>query len=746
MGKTVVLCAGPVALLAASWLRLESPRASAAQALWIIGLAVAPSLLPRAPWRAFGYALASLLAAQTALHTTPLHLGRLLHRFSTGFLEFYDFRLPFVRPEHPRMHGVILLALFASCAAVALAVAARRPLLAALALVVGAGWSATLLTSPNDLLRGSILLALVLSLLFGVGAGRARRLGHAVMLGAAVVLAAVAASTSSAVANGQVLDWQNWDFYNRPSPTVDVSYVWDSRFTGLNLPKKVTTLLRIQAPATPTYWRATALETFDGTGWFEDPVATTAHPVDGRDELIHDPLLPQRARKRRRWIRQEVTVEALADDHLVGASVPVAFGRLDHPATYAIGGIAYAPRPLAHGQRYSAWSFEAHPTAAALAESPPSYPPELSRELDVAPGIRGPGFAASRTTVARFFARYRNERRVAPYKVLYATARRVVGQPSSPYAAAVALEAWFRSGGGFHYATHPPQPPDIAPLVAFVTLTHRGYCQHYAGAMTLMLRYLGIPARVAAGFTSGRYDRATREWTVTDHDAHTWVEVWFRGYGWIPFDPTPGRGELAGKYTTSSPTFSITGALLGLAAKAVGARVALGISRQHLRRTGAPGNPPPNPRAGRGVGGSSGGGFWRDLGWLVLVTFGVLALFAGAKLGVRRLRFATADPRRAAAACLRELRDFLADQGVRVGAGATPRELAAAVEAALGVDAGAFVETVTRARYGPPAAAARDARRARRELNGLRTQLRHSLTRGERARGLLSLRSLGLTG
>src|SRR5213076_292947 len=55
------------------------------------------------------------------------------------------------------------------------------------------------------------------------------------------------------------------------------------------------------------------------------------------------------------------------------------------------------------------------------------------------------------------------------------------------------------------------------PLVAFVTRTREGYCQHFAGAMALMLRYLGIPTRVAAGFTSGTYDGDHQTWTVTDH-------------------------------------------------------------------------------------------------------------------------------------------------------------------------------------------------------------------------------------
>src|SRR3712207_8417213 len=56
----------------------------------------------------------------------------------------------------------------------------------------------------------------------------------------------------------------------------------------------------------------------------------------------------------------------------------------------------------------------------------------------------------------------------------------------------------------------------------------------YTTLFRSMLRYLGIPARVAAGFTSGRYNSERGVRTVTDHEAHTWVEVWFEGYGWLP--------------------------------------------------------------------------------------------------------------------------------------------------------------------------------------------------------------------
>ena len=89
--------------------------------------------------------------------------------------------------------------------------------------------------------------------------------------------------------------------------------------------------------------------------------------------------------------------------------------------------------------------------------------------------------------------------------------REVVGEARTPYAAAVALEAWFRqrrSAGSSTTSAAACRSANEPALASFVTRTKRGYCQHFAGAMALMLRYLGIPARVAAGFTSGSYDAA----------------------------------------------------------------------------------------------------------------------------------------------------------------------------------------------------------------------------------------------
>ena len=201
--------------------------------------------------------------------------------------------------------------------------------------------------------------------------------------------------------------------------------------------------------------------------------------------------------------------------------------------------------------------------------------------LEILPGFDVPPLG-SEDRQARVLSLTENERvgeTVRRYLPLYRRAQSVTRGARTQYAVVIALESWFRSGGGFRYTEAPPGLRSGAPpLVDFVERTKAGYCQHYAGAMALMLRYLGIPARVAVGFTSGDYDEDNRRWTVTDHDAHAWVEVWFEGWGWLPFDPTPTRGAVSSPYSTASSNPAVQTAIADLL-------------RQELRRNVAPSGP-----------------------------------------------------------------------------------------------------------------------------------------------------------
>ena len=311
-----------------------------------------------------------------------------------------------------------------------------------------------------------------------------------------------------------------------------------------------------------------------------------------------------------------------------------------------------------------------------------------------------------------------------PYAALYETASRVTGEPTTPYAAVLALESWFRQRGGFRYDESPPRAQG-PPLVDFVTRTKAGYCQHYAGAMALMLRMLGIPARVAVGFTSGTLEDGA--WIVTDHQAHAWVEVWFHGHGWVPFDPTPGRGTFGGSYSFASDS-----------AEAVAA-----LGRGDLDRAGDANPVDPPDRTDPLSGDSGAGGESPSLFALALVAAALWVLLVGiGKTVQRRLRYMTGDPRRSATASRRELEAYLRDQGIAVPQNATLADLRRIMGEELGLDCRSFAEAAARARFGPPEAAARGASAARRELRSLLRRMRLELSPWARFRGFVSLRSL----
>jgi transglutaminase-like putative cysteine protease len=645
------------------------------------------------------------------------------------------------------MHGVILLAIFVGALSVALAVAAERPGIASLALLVWGGWPLTLLPGHGDLARGALLAAAVLLLLAGAAAVPGRRVLAGIAIGALVVLTALGASSSPAVAKNELLRWQKWDPYNRPEKPVGVRYVWDSNYTGIHFPRKVTDVFHVSGVANSYYWRATTLDVYAGSHWRSAESPIGPERASGVDNLtFSEPLLPKRALRSSHWVKQTVTIDALKDDHLPGAATPVAYSPGDVPdVRYADNGSGIAPLFLQRDQSYVVWSYAPEPTPRQLARSEPVYPAAVLPFLAVDPGAETPRFGAAdrAARMHTFFEQYRD---LQVYRPLYRSALDVAGTARTPYGAAVALEAWFRTSPIFTYDETPPQAAGgVPPLVGFVEQTHRGYCQHFAGAMALMLRYLGIPARVAAGFTSGKYDADKHTWTVTDHDAHAWVEVWFKGWGWLPFDPTPARGELAASYTTASPHFDPRAALIGAAgfdAKRVsdfGFSAAKGVKAFNSDV----------PRQGGGGSGGTGGAVVSHgaslFRLLLIVLAAALLLVVALKLLVRRGRYLTRDPRRVAAACRRELADYLADQRVAIPSSATPNELAELVNKDFAIDARPFAQALAGARFGPPAGARAAAAEARRELRRLVRLLRSRLSRTERALGLVSVRSLGLT-
>jgi protein-glutamine gamma-glutamyltransferase len=77
------------------------------------------------------------------------------------------------------------------------------------------------------------------------------------------------------------------------------------------------------------------------------------------------------------------------------------------------------------------------------------------------------------------------------------------------------------------------------PVANFLFVRKQGHCEYFASSMVIMLRTLGIPARIVNGFRGGEFNDLTGSYLVRARDAHSWVEAYIPGYGWTTFDPTP---------------------------------------------------------------------------------------------------------------------------------------------------------------------------------------------------------------
>lgn len=123
---------------------------------------------------------------------------------------------------------------------------------------------------------------------------------------------------------------------------------------------------------------------------------------------------------------------------------------------------------------------------------------------------------------------------------------------TNPYDALRQLEAHLSDQTVFTYSVDNPPVPSNVDAVDWLLQTRKGFCTYYASAMVVMARMLGIPTRMVNGFSHGHFDQQRNVWVVDGSDAHSWVQAYFPGYGWINFDPTPGYS------TNSTPASQAT--------------------------------------------------------------------------------------------------------------------------------------------------------------------------------------------
>jgi transglutaminase-like putative cysteine protease len=127
-------------------------------------------------------------------------------------------------------------------------------------------------------------------------------------------------------------------------------------------------------------------------------------------------------------------------------------------------------------------------------------------------------------------------------------AQKITATAGNPFDKSVVLESYLRRN--FGYTLNLAGKPGADPLAQFLFVTKAGHCEYFASAMAVMLRTLGIPSREVNGFLPGEYNDLAGDYIVRASDAHSWVEAYFPGSGWITFDPTPAaNGSEAGLFS-----------------------------------------------------------------------------------------------------------------------------------------------------------------------------------------------------
>ena len=267
-------------------------------------------------------------------------------------------------------------------------------------------------------------------------------------------------------------------------------------------------------PVAGLKWRGGVLTAFDGREW------TNAEPALRLPEAAagHFALLGSAQRQPGPHISYDVELEPADSTALFFAGVPESLDLRDLAVLRGLSGQPRLARRPPGLFRYSAYSrLEAPPERERAADhAPPLDPVEVARHLQL-PASLDPRIPE--------------------------LARRWASGAAGDLERARAIETRLRTDYGYTLELPPARTAD--PLANFLFVRRRGHCEYFASAMTVMLRSLGVPARLATGFESGIYNPLTGQWLMRASDGHAWVEAWLTGRGWTTFDPTPSAASSA---------------------------------------------------------------------------------------------------------------------------------------------------------------------------------------------------------
>lgn len=463
------------------------------------------------------------------------------------------------------------------------------------------------------------------------------------------------------------------------------------------------------ASTQPFYLRVNVLEKYDGKGWQVSEHGDEV-PVDAGDFRTQ----PQSGgAENSAALTARIKITGITGNAPV-FSVPTSISGL--------GGGTWSPKDqillgqkVSKGQTYVETFQQPTPTANQLTAAPASPGPELADNLQLPSNF--PAYA-------------------------HDLVERLTSKISSPYQQARAINDYFTDArNGFVYDLKTRPGDSGSALVDFLKKKH-GYCQQFAAAMAVMLRDAKVPARVVLGYMHDPTD-VNGDFTVTSAEAHAWVEAYFAGIGWIPFDPTPSTGLVGGTKTDLpwAPHSYATGSnnaadrkprlSAGATSSTAGAPTAAATSAQAAPSSSGSGSVSLTP-------------VWWGLGALAVLALGLTP--ATVRTGRRRRRFARARRDGDADALWAELSDTAVDLGYVWTPARSPRQVAGWLERDAADSAGSLRElaaAVERGRYSGPGARISDEATLERGLRDVAGDLRAGRSLGTRVRSVLWPASLG---
>jgi len=261
-------------------------------------------------------------------------------------------------------------------------------------------------------------------------------------------------------------------------------------------------LLRVRSEE-PLYWRGGTLDSFNGARW-----SSTLEEGDPDGEEIAPGVETE-------TVRQSVEVLE-AETGLVFGGYNIQDVTLSDAEPAADGSWTATGR-LEQGERYGVISEVPQPTGSQLAGAGTDYSPEMRERFLQMPGDLPQEVSATAETIRRDYS------------------------PRNPYETARAIQRYLLYDGGFTYNLEVDYRRADRALEEFLGDEREGFCTQFATSMALVAREMGVPTRVVYGATTGE-EVDDGEYVVRGANMHTWVEVYFPGVGWYPFDPTPGLG------------------------------------------------------------------------------------------------------------------------------------------------------------------------------------------------------------